>query len=118
MYNQASGLFLENKMLNVILKAAFVGLVVYLDQPAYAHGDHMKNWLAESVDKTIVVTKHGNYTIPAPRNSGTGVIHEYQRDHHNKSYIDYGRHYRNDSCAQSGRYEECGNKYERALKRP
>ena len=69
-----------------------------------------RNWVDESLNKTIVVTPTRTYTL---KQSGTTVIQDRGiRDHQGKRpgsdvIRDYGPSYRNDEAAQSGCY--CSN---------
>lgn len=90
-------------------KLAFILAAIFLAASAQAQTGP-KDWVADSLNKTIVVTKDRTYTI---RGSGTTVINErgMRNDprplRRGEVRWDYGPGYRNDEAAQSGCY--CSN---------
>lgn len=66
-----------------------------------------RNWVAESLNKTIIVEKNRTYTV---RGSGVNVVIESRNDNHRGDVAHgqvrrfYGEAYVNDERAQRGEY--------------
>lgn len=87
-------------------KLTFILAAIFLAASAQAQTGP-KDWVAESLNKTIVVTPTKTYTV---RGSGTTVINERGMRNDPRPLRsgevrrDYGPGYRNDEAAQSGLY--------------
>lgn len=96
-------------MLKEWLKAFILALIVIFTigkTPAHAQSlGQPRNWVDESLNKTIIVEKYRTYTI---RNQGVTVIRDREASRNPRFEVkrSYGPGYRNDEAAQSGRYQD------------